>query len=100
MDASFGSLCLAQSTCGSEDTGEESRIQIKQVERGNTEGRNILARLTGEIGKMVEREWRCKQIEECIKNMETCYTATQVKSLIGRYSYTCDTKEEVGNTRH
>lgn len=51
MDASFGSLCLAQSTCGSEDTGEESRKQIKQVERGNTEGRNILARVTGEMGK-------------------------------------------------
>lgn len=66
MGASFGSLCLACSTCGSQDTRQESRIQIKQVEKEDTKGGDILARATGEMGKMVESEWRCKQIEGCI----------------------------------
>lgn len=40
---------------------QESRIQIKQVEKGNTEGEEVLARRVEEMQKMMEREWRINQ---------------------------------------
>lgn len=48
---------------------QKSRIHIKQVERGNTEGGEVLAKRAGEMQKMTERErdWRFHQTEECIK---------------------------------